>query len=120
MQDRVGNERRLHRENGATGGGNLAKLHSGLRAAASALELSWLVWKEGQPNPLTQNKYVQLTALHCKKYPRQPVTYLEFMFVAEGNVKIQLYELKIGINHLAALKCSDLLRSKNKNKFELN
>lgn len=43
MQDSVGNERRLHRENQATGGGNLAKLYFGLHAAASALELSWLV-----------------------------------------------------------------------------
>lgn len=62
VQDGVGNERRLHRENWATGGRNLAKLYSGLHAAASALEQSWPVWKEGQPNPLTQNKYVQLTA----------------------------------------------------------
>lgn len=43
VQDSVGNERRLHGENRATGGGNLAKLYSGLHAAASALELSWLV-----------------------------------------------------------------------------
>lgn len=43
VQDSVGNERRLHRENQATGGGNLAKLYFGLHAAASALELSWLV-----------------------------------------------------------------------------
>lgn len=73
LQDSVGNEKRLHGENRATGGGNLAKLYSGLHAAASALELSWLVWKEGQPNPLTQNKYVQLTALHCKKCQCAPL-----------------------------------------------
>ena len=54
VQDSVGNERRLHGENRATGGGNLAKLYSGLHAAASALELSWLVWKgrtAKSPNP---------------------------------------------------------------------
>jgi len=43
MQDIAGNEGSLQGENRVTDGGNLAKLHSELQAASSALELNWLV-----------------------------------------------------------------------------
>lgn len=48
----------------------------------SALERSWPMWRKGQPNPPTQNKYVQLSAPHHKT---KGTIHVQFQLMATRN-----------------------------------